>query len=159
MFKHILVPTDGSELSQKAVQKAVIFAKEIDAKITFFCAVPQFPVMYYGLGAIFDSHSILDFEEESKSVCNEILNKAKEIAKKEGGNSRKDRKVTKNAWKVSVKELEERNYNFDCKNQHKEEIIHQDPVELMSEYKEINKKLLDVQQELKSELLKALGTN
>ena len=87
MFKHILVPTDGSELSQKAVQKAVIFAKEIDAKITFFCAVPQFPVMYYGLGAIFDSHSILDFEEESKSVCNEILNKAKEIAKKEGVNS------------------------------------------------------------------------
>lgn len=87
MFKHILVPTDGSELSQKIVEKAVIFAKEIDAKITFFCAVPQFPVMYYGLGAIFDSHSILDFEEESKSVCNEILNKAKEIAKKEGINS------------------------------------------------------------------------
>ena len=87
MFKHILVPTDGSELSQKAVQKAITFAKEIDAKITFFCAVPQFPVMYYGLGAIFDSHSILDFEEESKSVCNEILNKAKEIAKKEGVNS------------------------------------------------------------------------
>ena len=87
MFKHILVPTDGSELSQKAVQKAISFAKEIDAKITFFCAVPQFPVMYYGLGAIFDSHSILDFEEESKSVCNEILNKAKEIANNEGVNS------------------------------------------------------------------------
>ena len=87
MFKHILVPTDGSELSQKAVQKAISFAKEIDAKITFFCAVPQFPVMYYGLGVIFDSHSILDFEEESKSICNEILNKAKEIANNEGVNS------------------------------------------------------------------------
>lgn len=76
-----------------------------------------------------------------------------------GGSSKKGREVTKNAWKVSVKELEERNYNFDCKNPHFEEIIHQDPVELMSEYEEINKKLLDVQQELKSELLKALGTN
>ena len=72
-----------------------------------------------------------------------------------GGNSRKERKVTKNAWKVSVKDLEERNYNFDCKNPHFEEIIHQDPVELMSEYEKINKKLLHVQQELKSELMQA----
>lgn len=80
MFKHILVPTDGSELSQKTIEKAITFAKEIDAKITFFCAVPQFPVMYYGLGVIFDSNSILDFEEESKSVCKEILNKAQNSA-------------------------------------------------------------------------------
>ena len=76
-----------------------------------------------------------------------------------GGSSRKGRKVTKNAWKVSVKELQERNYNLDCKNPHFEEIIHQDPIELMSEYEEINNKLQQVQQELKSELLKALGTN
>lgn len=76
-----------------------------------------------------------------------------------GGTTRKGRKVTKNAWKVSVKELEERNYNFDCKNPHFEEIIHQDPVELMSQYEEITQKLQQVQQELKSELMKALGTN
>ncbi len=72
-----------------------------------------------------------------------------------GGSCRKERKVTKNAWKVSVKDLEERNYNFDCKNPHFEEIIHQDPVELMGEYEKINKKLLNVQQELKSELMQA----
>ena len=80
MFKHILVPTDGSELSDKAVQKAITFAKEIDAKITFFCAVPEFPVMYYGLGAIFDSHSITNFREESEMVSKEILQKAKNLA-------------------------------------------------------------------------------
>lgn len=72
-----------------------------------------------------------------------------------GGNSRKDRKVTKNAWKVSVKELEERNYNFDCKNPHFEEIIHQDPVELMSEYENMQLGLEKVQNQLKSELIQA----
>lgn len=76
-----------------------------------------------------------------------------------GGSSRKGRKVTKNAWKVSVKELEERKYNFDCKNPYKNEIVHQDPVELMDEYSEITRKLQKVQQELKFELMKALGTN
>ena len=34
MFKHILVPTDGSQLSQDAVSKAVTLAKENGAKVT-----------------------------------------------------------------------------------------------------------------------------
>ena len=81
MFKHILVPTDGSELSDKAVQKAITFAKEINARITFFFfAVPEFPVMYYGLGAIFDSHAISDFREESEMVSKEILQKTENLA-------------------------------------------------------------------------------
>lgn len=34
MFKHILIPTDGSELSTIAVRNGVKFAKEINARIT-----------------------------------------------------------------------------------------------------------------------------
>lgn len=34
MFKHILIPTDGSELSKMALENGVRFAKEINAKIT-----------------------------------------------------------------------------------------------------------------------------
>ena len=34
MFKHILLPTDGSELSGAAVQKGVEFAKSIGARVT-----------------------------------------------------------------------------------------------------------------------------
>jgi hypothetical protein len=43
MFKHILVPTDGSALSTDTVKKAVDFAREIGAKITFFYAKPDYP--------------------------------------------------------------------------------------------------------------------
>jgi nucleotide-binding universal stress UspA family protein len=32
MFKHILLPTDGSLLSETAIKKGVEFAKEINAK-------------------------------------------------------------------------------------------------------------------------------
>lgn len=72
-----------------------------------------------------------------------------------GGNTRKGRKVTKNAWKKSIKELEERNYNFDCPNPHFEEIIHQDPVELMREYENMQLGLEKTQDQLKSELMRA----
>lgn len=34
MYKHILVPTDGSKLSGKAVKQAIAFAKSIGARIT-----------------------------------------------------------------------------------------------------------------------------
>jgi len=33
MFKHILLPTDGSVLSEAAIKKGVAFAKEISAKV------------------------------------------------------------------------------------------------------------------------------
>lgn len=34
MYKHILVPTDGSALSRKAVRSGVLFAREAGARIT-----------------------------------------------------------------------------------------------------------------------------
>lgn len=47
MFKNILIPTDGSTLSKKAVSNGVKFAKETGAKVTgFFAAPPYNPVIY-----------------------------------------------------------------------------------------------------------------
>ena len=42
MFKHILIPTDGSELSERAVLAAVSFAKEVGAQVTGITALPEF---------------------------------------------------------------------------------------------------------------------
>ncbi len=47
MFKNILIPTDGSELSQKAVAAGVALAKSVGAKVTgFFAAPPATPIVY-----------------------------------------------------------------------------------------------------------------
>ncbi len=40
MFKHILVPTDGSVVAKKAIDAAVLFAKETGARITGYYAMP-----------------------------------------------------------------------------------------------------------------------
>lgn len=42
MFKHILIPTDGSTLSEDAARHGVQFAHSIGARITFFHAIPRF---------------------------------------------------------------------------------------------------------------------
>ena len=44
MYKHILIPTDGSSTAHKAVEAGIDFARESGARITFFTAVPEYEV-------------------------------------------------------------------------------------------------------------------
>jgi len=47
MFRHILLPTDGSELSSAAIREGIRFAKSIGAKVTGLCVMPmQVPFFY-----------------------------------------------------------------------------------------------------------------
>jgi nucleotide-binding universal stress UspA family protein len=48
MFKNILVPTDGSKLSHKAVKEAIELAKKTDAKLTALHVYPKFAGSPYG---------------------------------------------------------------------------------------------------------------
>ena len=42
MYKHILIPTDGSEVAEKAVAQGIEFARESKARVTLFTAVPEY---------------------------------------------------------------------------------------------------------------------
>ena len=42
MYKHILIPTDGTVVAQKAVKSGIAFAKSVNAKVTFFTAVDEY---------------------------------------------------------------------------------------------------------------------
>jgi nucleotide-binding universal stress UspA family protein len=84
MFKHVLIPTDGSYLSQVTVNHAIEFAKETKAKLTFFYAEARFPIVYYGMGAIIDSASPHQFQQEESVAAKAILEAAQDQASKNG---------------------------------------------------------------------------
>lgn len=44
MYKHILIPTDGSPLSENAVRQGLTLAKTLAAKVTVLTVVPPFHV-------------------------------------------------------------------------------------------------------------------
>ena len=44
MYKHILIPTDGSDLSSKAIQHGVALAKAVNAKVTAITVSTPFHV-------------------------------------------------------------------------------------------------------------------
>ncbi|MBP9655086.1 MAG: universal stress protein [Rhodocyclaceae bacterium] len=80
MFKHILVPTDGSALSTDTVKKAVEFARETGARITFFYSKPDYPVAFYGEGALIDPTTPEKFAEMAEKQSREILAAAQALA-------------------------------------------------------------------------------
>ncbi|MCK0506269.1 universal stress protein [Aromatoleum anaerobium] len=84
MFKHILVPTDGSPLSEGTVARAVSFAKDAGARITFFYAQPDFPMPIYGEGALIDPTTPEQFAKSAEEEARKILGKAKALADSEG---------------------------------------------------------------------------
>lgn len=85
MFKHILVPTDGSEFSERAAQQAIAFAKETGAEITVFYAKPDFSAMgYYGEG--FLAVAKLDESEDSRAeaYARKVLGFVEDLCQKAG---------------------------------------------------------------------------
>ena len=73
MFKHILVPTDGSELSQATAKSAVAFAKEAGARVTIFFAKPEYPIAYFGEGALIDPTTPEKFAELADQQATQYL--------------------------------------------------------------------------------------
>ncbi|MEN3111438.1 universal stress protein [Uliginosibacterium paludis] len=84
MYKHLLVPTDGTELSSKAVDSAVALAKTLDAQITFLYIQPDFPLPIAGEGTMLAPESREDFARGTEEQARKILNEASEVAKRSG---------------------------------------------------------------------------
>jgi nucleotide-binding universal stress UspA family protein len=84
MFKHIFVPTDGSELSQATVKRAVTFAKEAGARITAFFAKPDYPITYFGEGALIDPTTPEKFAEIAEQQATEVLGQVQALCTEAG---------------------------------------------------------------------------
>ncbi len=57
MYKHILIPTDGSALSGKALRAGIDLAKSVHARVTVFTASPPFNALAAEGGMGHDSHA------------------------------------------------------------------------------------------------------
>ena len=62
MFKHILIPTDGSPVAAKAIKAGVALAKEMGAKVTGFYAIEPPPTHIYGEGYLAERKLVDELE-------------------------------------------------------------------------------------------------
>ncbi len=84
MYKHILLPSDGSRLSRKAVQQGLALAKSVGAKVTGFYANPGIPIEYLGVDAPMPQ-SVYDAESErERKFTDKVLAEIAEAARQAG---------------------------------------------------------------------------
>jgi nucleotide-binding universal stress UspA family protein len=85
MFKHILVATDGSRLSDKAVDAAIGLARDLGARLTGFHATQDYPITPYPEYAIVaGSLTPAAWKEDEDKRARRLLEKIEAKAKKAG---------------------------------------------------------------------------
>ncbi len=84
MFKHILIPTDGSPVSAKAVKAGIALAKQWGAKVTGFYALEPVPVHLYGEGYVADRQMIAEFERRNRAAGKKRIAAVARAARKAG---------------------------------------------------------------------------
>ncbi len=82
MFKHILIPTDGSDLSRKAILYGVQLAKESGAKVTGLTVVE--PYQPAGMDAVLIPVDEGDYEEQARVLSDRAIEQVKMAAQAAG---------------------------------------------------------------------------
>jgi nucleotide-binding universal stress UspA family protein len=73
MFRHILIPTDGSAVAGKAIRAGVALAKEMGATVTGFYAQEPVPAHIYGEGYIADKKLVAEFKRREREYADRCV--------------------------------------------------------------------------------------
>jgi nucleotide-binding universal stress UspA family protein len=106
MFKHILLPTDGSELSEAAIQKGTQFAKSINAKVTGFHVILPFHIFTLHMERLGDTKE--EYERQSKGKAEQFLGVIKQAAEKAGVSCDTDHVTSSHPYEVIIKAAEKK---------------------------------------------------
>lgn len=79
MFKHILLPVDGSEISPALIRAAVALAKETNAKVTGMHVVPKFSIFTYDAEMLEDTKE--QYIQASKKHAQSCLAEIESVAR------------------------------------------------------------------------------
>ena len=105
MYKHILIPTDGSELSERAARSAVDLAKSIDARLTALHTTPMFAQTEIGAHAVYTR--VLEHKEQSEQTAQQVLSAIVQMAHAVNVSVNTVHRVTDNPWEAIVNVAQE----------------------------------------------------
>ena len=75
MYTNLLVATDGSRQSDKAVAHAIALARKLGARLTAFYAAPDYPERMYSEGIIYEMMPRKDYAIAASTDAEKVLAK------------------------------------------------------------------------------------
>ena len=82
MYKHILVPTDGSPLASKAIESAIAFAAEVGARVTGYYAIEDMNMHH--VGAHLTRELVEEFDRRAHAAAEQHVSAPAKSAKAAG---------------------------------------------------------------------------
>jgi nucleotide-binding universal stress UspA family protein len=101
VYKHILIPTDGTRLSQKAIKQGLKLAKSLRARVTGFIATPSF--RFYTLDPMMSRDSPEQYKIDSRKYAERALSVVKKTAAAARVPCRTEHVVGDHAYKAIVR--------------------------------------------------------
>lgn len=83
MFKHILIPIDGSDFSERAIHAGVRFAKSVQARITGFIAEPDYTLPLYSEMITRQAESMEAYTRRARAHAESVLKRIADCARSE----------------------------------------------------------------------------
>lgn len=120
MFKHILVPTDGSDLSGRAVAQAIALAREVGGRITFFHVMgePPFPVSSLAEGAHYDPERTQLYIEQASRNARAVTEAAINNARQAGVEAEFYLDTSSHPYEAIIRAAETRQCDLICMASH-----------------------------------------
>ena len=83
MFKHLLITTDGSSVSNKAAKAGIALARALGAKVTAYCAIEPLQPLYVE-GYVFDQEMLEGIEDRARKAAQKLVDAIGKMAKAAG---------------------------------------------------------------------------
>lgn len=100
LYRRILLPTDGSEASQRAILAGVDFAHDIGADVVGVTATPEFHVLSTAPDMIGDTAE--QYAEASRERGRRLLADVEQAAREAGVPCRLEQAVSEEPWQVII---------------------------------------------------------
>ena len=114
MYKHLLLPTDGSELSQRAARDSVRLAKALGAQLTALHTTPLYypPELPAHMAPAHAGREYAvrarEYEEQSKEIAARALEPIEQMAREAGVGCSAVHRVADSPWEVIINVAAER---------------------------------------------------
>jgi nucleotide-binding universal stress UspA family protein len=84
VFKHVLLPTDGSKIARTAINAGIALAKELGARVTAYYAVDAMPSYSYSEGYLLRGAVLKEFDKRAREQGDKYLAEVVTAAKAAG---------------------------------------------------------------------------
>lgn len=106
MFKRILLPTDGSETSRRAVIAALNLARELGAEVVGLTVIPKFHVFTFNAHMLEESKEQYAIESQQRAA--EVLADVADLARDAGVSCSVEYAVSDAPWEMIVSSARDR---------------------------------------------------